>query len=145
MTREAADPGHSMLDTLGFHRRVSVEGGRATVEFMAGLHMCHSGGVVQGGFVTAWIDAAMAHAVMSLGRPDVAPASLELKVSFFAPVRPGLVVAEGWVERPGKSTCFAEGVLRNEAGEVLAKASSNIRLASLAKVVAGSREALARA
>ena len=143
MTQETF--GSSVLDTLGFHRRVSAEGGRAAIEFVAGLHMCHSGGVVQGGFVTAWIDAAMAQAVFSLGRPDVAPVSLELKISFFEPVRPGLVIAEAWVERPGKSTCFAEGVLKNERGEVLAKSSSTIRLASLAKVVAGSREALARA
>ena len=63
-----------MLETLGFHRRVLMEDGRAAIEFMAGAHMCHSGGIVQGGFVTGWIDAAMAHAVFSLGRPDVAPA-----------------------------------------------------------------------
>jgi CheY-like chemotaxis protein len=28
--------------------------------------MCHSGGVVQGGFVTGWIDAAMAHAIIAM-------------------------------------------------------------------------------
>ena len=36
-------------------------------------------------------------------------AELEIKVSFFAPVRPGLVVAEGWIERRGRKTCFLEG------------------------------------
>jgi len=68
--------------------------------------------------------------------------SLELKVSFFAPARPGLVLAEAWIERAGKSTCFAEGRLLNASGEVLAKATSTIRLISRAKVEAGSRAAV---
>jgi len=139
-TEPSSEP--TLFDTLGLQRRLFMEGGRAKLEYRASLAMCHSGGVVQGGFITAWIDSAMAHAVLSLGQEDVAPATLELKVSFFAPVRPGLVLAEGWIERPGKSTCFAEGVLTNTAGDVLAKASSTIKLASMRKVVEGSRAAL---
>ena len=37
--------------------------------------------------------------------------SLEMKVSYFAPARPGRVIAEGWIERRGRVTCFAEGRL----------------------------------
>lgn len=128
--------------TLGQRRLVSMENGRAVIEYIAGMHMCHSGGVVQGGFVTGWIDAAMAHAAISMTGRDVAPMSLEMKVSFFAPARPGLVIAEGWIEKAGKSTCFVEGQLRDSAGNVLAKASSTLRLVPLAKVEAGSRAAL---
>lgn len=128
--------------TLGQQRLISMEGGRAVIEYLAGMHMCHSGGVVQGGFVTGWIDAAMAHAVMSMHASAFAPMSLEVKVSFFAPVRPGVVIAEAWIERAGKSTCFAEGLLKDEQGNVLAKASSTLRLIPLDKVQAGSRAAL---
>lgn len=129
-------------ETLGQQRVISMEAGRAVIEYRAGMHMCHSGGVVQGGFVTGWIDAAMAHAAMSLTGGAFAPMSLEVKVSFFAPVRPGVVIAEGWIERAGKSTSFAEGLLKDEKGNVLAKASSTMRLVPLAKVEAGSRAAL---
>lgn len=108
--------------------------GRATLEFLAGPHMCHSGGVVQGGFVTGWIDAAMAHAAMAMTGPDVVPMSLELKVSFFAPARPGPVIARAWVERRGRSTCFFEGQLLDTAGLVLAKASSTLMLADRTRV-----------
>jgi uncharacterized protein (TIGR00369 family) len=135
-------PPQHLGETLGQQRVISMEGGRAVIEYQAGMHMCHSGGVVQGGFVTGWIDAAMAHAVMSLAGRDVAPMSLEVKVSFFAPVRPGVVIAEGWIERAGKSTSFAEGLLKDGAGNVLAKASSTLRLVPLAKVEAGSRAAI---
>lgn len=136
-------PPNEMLATLGLQRIVSMAGGRSRMEFLAGMHMCHSGGVVQGGFVSGWIDAAMAHAIIGLhherGDFDVSPISLELKISFFAPARPGLIVAEGWIEQGGRSTCFAEGHLLDATGKVLAKGSSTIRLMSNAKIEAASR------
>jgi len=110
--------------------------GRAVVRYRAAPRMCHSGGVVQGGFIAGWLDAAMAQAAMAVVGFETAPMSLELKVSYFAPVGPGPVVAEGWIERRGRSTCFLEGRLLNEAGEVLAKASSTARLVPRAKVEA---------
>ncbi len=140
MTTEPAV--HDLGKSLGQQRVISREPGRAAIEYLAGLHMCHSGGVVQGGFVCGWIDAAMAHAAMTEAM-DMTPMSLELKVSFFAPARPGLVIAEGWIERQGRSTAFAEGRLLNAAGEVLAKATSTIRMIPRAKVEAATRQALA--
>ena len=130
----------TLQTSLGQVRVITWENGRAEIEYQVGLHMCHSGGVAQGGFVCGWIDAAMAHASISLA-PDMTPMSLELKVSYFAPVRPGLVVAEGWIERRGRSTCFAEGRLLDAAGAVLAKASSTIRLIPREVVEAGARRA----
>lgn len=128
--------------TLGLVRRVEMDpAGRAVLEYEAGLHMCHSGGVVQGGFVTGWIDAAMAHAAIAMAGADIVPMSLELKVSFFAPARPGRVIAEAWVERRGKRTCFFEGRLLDPAGVVLAKASSTLMLAARDRVETASKAA----
>jgi uncharacterized protein (TIGR00369 family) len=129
--------------SLGFVRVFELDpDGRATIEYRAGMHMCHSGGVVQGGFVTGWIDAAMAHAAMAMSGPDVVPMSLELKVSFFAPTRPGVVIAKAWVERRGRSTCFFEGQLLDATGRVLAKASSTLMLADRGRVEKASSAAL---
>ncbi|OWK29265.1 PaaI family thioesterase [Sphingomonas dokdonensis] len=134
---------HELSRTLGLVRVVEMDPvGRARLEYRAGQHMCHSGGVVQGGFVTGWIDAAMAHAAIAMGGADVVPMSLELKVSFFAPARPGLVIAEGWVERRGRSTCFFEGRLLDTAGKVLAKASSTLMLAARDRVEQAAKAAL---
>lgn len=93
--------------------------------------MCHSGGVVQGGFVTGWIDAAMARAAMCVTNFEQTPMSLEIKVSFFAPATPGKLVAEAWIERRGRSTMFVEGNLRNAAGDIVAKGTSTIRMLPL--------------
>jgi uncharacterized protein (TIGR00369 family) len=126
--------------TLGQVRVVSSEAGRSVIEYEVRPDMCHSGGVAQGGFVCGWIDAAMAHASISL-MAEMTPMSLELKVSYFAPARPGRVVAEGWIERRGRATCFAEGRLLDSAGQVLAKASSTIRLIPRQAVEAAARRA----
>lgn len=115
--------------SLAFEKLVDsgAQSGRAVIHFRPTMDMCHSGGIVQGGFVTGWIDMAMANVIMA--RQDQGnPLSLEIKVSFLASARPGLVIAEAWIERMGRSTAFVEGLLRNEAGEVLAKASSTVKL-----------------
>jgi uncharacterized protein (TIGR00369 family) len=131
----------TLQKTLGQVRVVTEEPGRSAIEYEVRPDMCHSGGVAQGGFVCGWIDSAMAHASISL-LPDMTPMSLELKVSYFAPARPGRVIAEGWIERRGRTTCFAEGRLLDPAGTVLAKASSTIRLIPRDAVEASAKKAL---
>lgn len=133
----------SLYETMGLHRIVELNPeGRAQLEYMAKPGMCHSGGVVQGGFVTGWIDAAMAHAVIAVLGDNVTPMSLEIKVSFFAPVRPGLVVVEGWIERRGRKTAFLEGRLLDGEGNVLAKGTSTATLFVRAKVEAAAKAAI---
>ena len=85
----------------------------------------------------------MAHAVLGIPGLDAVPMTLEIKVTFFAPTRPGLVIAEAWVLQSGRRTAFAEGTLKDSAGVLLAKASSTMTLASRAKVEAASKAALA--
>jgi uncharacterized protein (TIGR00369 family) len=120
---------HALSATLGLEKVVDHGAdGRAVLHYRARMDQCHSGGIVQGGFVTGWIDAAMAHLVMAKTDFQFSPLSLEIKVSFLKSAAPGLIVAEAWIERMGKSTAFLEGCIRNEAGEVLAKASSTVKL-----------------
>ena len=119
---------------LGFERVVDRgDGGKSVIHYRATEAMCHSGGIVQGGFVTGWIDAAMAFAVAAKTENAFWPVSLEIKISFLKSATPGLVIAEGWVEKLGRSTVFLEGRLLNEAGEVLAKGTSTAKLAPAKK------------
>lgn len=115
---------------LGLEKIVDngAQSGRAVLHFRATMEMCHSGGVVQGGFVTGWLDMAMANVILSKSNYEQNLLSLEIKVSFLASAGPGLVVAEAWIERMGRSTGFVEARLLNEAGDVLAKASSTVKL-----------------
>lgn len=139
---DTASPPADLNASLGLARVIELDpNGSARIEYAASPAMCHSGGVVQGGFVTGWIDAAMAHAAIAMAGPGVVPMTLEIKVSFFAPARPGAVFAEAWVEKRGRKTCFFEGRLRDGDGKVLAKASSTLMLADMGKVVAASAAA----
>jgi acyl-CoA thioesterase len=133
----------SLYATMGLHRIVEMTAeGTARLEYDARPNMCHSGGVVQGGFVTGWIDAAMAHAAIARAGPGVTPMTLEIKVSFLAPVRPGRIVVEAWPVRHGRKTCFYEGTLMDPDGNVLAKASSTMLLADRTRVEAAAKAAL---
>ena len=119
----------ALSQSLGLERIVAHgEGGKSILHYRATMAMCHSGGIVQGGFVTGWIDAAMAYVVMAKTRREFSPLSLEIKISFLKAASPGLVIAEAWIEKLGRSTGFLEGRLLNEAGEVLAKGTSTVKL-----------------
>jgi uncharacterized protein (TIGR00369 family) len=126
----SSDPTPKTLgESLGIERVVHDEAtGKALLYCRATMAMCHSGGIVQGGFVTGWIDAAMAHVVIAKTGHTLSPLSLEIKISFLKAASPGVVVAEAWIEKLGRTTGFLEGRLLNEAGEVLAKGSSTVKL-----------------
>jgi uncharacterized protein (TIGR00369 family) len=116
-----------MVEVVSFDKETTC----VRIEYEAKMAFCHSGGVVQGGFVTGWIDAAMAHSVIMATDYGMSPLSLEIKVTFLKSVSPGRVFAEGWIEKRGRSLGFLEGRLLNEAGEVLAKGTSTAKLVPL--------------
>ncbi|MGB7302489.1 MAG: PaaI family thioesterase [Burkholderiaceae bacterium] len=89
-------------------------------------NFCHSGGqIAQGGFVTAWMDSAMAHAVILCNNRQFNVASLDINVRFMRPVGPGKVVAHGRIVRQGRRVVFLEGQLFDDSGECVATASSS--------------------
>jgi uncharacterized protein (TIGR00369 family) len=87
---------------------------------------CHSGNIVQGGYITAMIDAVMAYAAISI--PDLCEgvASLEIKVSFMAPGRPGPMEARGRVVNAGRSIGHLDGEL-HQNGKLIATATSTVK------------------
>lgn len=108
-----------------------------TMQWTATRDHCHSvqghpkGGIVQGGFVTGWLDAAMAHACIAKSKFTVAVPSLEIKVSFLLAAHPGVYRSRGWITRWGRSIGFMEGELLDEDGQVIARASSTAALRPL--------------
>lgn len=108
---------------------VCQEKQQAVLLFHPRQDLCQTAGVIQGGFVTAMLDAAMAHAVLVASKMTLGPPTLELKVSFFRPALPGAHKAIGRIARFGKSICFLEGELFNDTGELIAKSSATAKLA----------------
>ena len=136
MSREPEDdvrplPSSELLDSMGFVRIVAVdrETGSVRAEFDALPRFCHTEGtIVQGGFVTAWLDFSMAQAAFRSADRIVSVASRELKVNFLQRVGPGRVLAEGRIARLGRRIAFLEASLFDAAGALLATASSTAML-----------------
>ena len=101
-----------------------------TFEFCVPGEFCHSGDIVQGGFVTAMLDAAMAHAVFGCDPTVTRLSSLEISTRYESVTRGGVVLyVEGRIRKITRSVAFLEAELRSEAGEILACASSVAKVA----------------
>jgi uncharacterized protein (TIGR00369 family) len=100
---------------------VHLDPARVRMSFEPGPNLTNPRGIVQGGIVTAMLDDAAAYAgIVAMGEPGFI-ASLELKTSFFAPAKPGLLYAEGRCLKMGKASAFLEADLTDADGKLIAK------------------------
>jgi len=98
-------------------------------EFDVSTDLCHSVDVVQGGFVTAMLDAAMSHAVFALGDDSIVNvSSLEIKTNYFDVTRAGHMTCVGKIVKLAYKTVFQEASLYNDNGVMTANASSVAKL-----------------
>lgn len=103
---------------------LDVDAQSCTMEFNVSTDFCHSIDVVQGGFVTAMLDAVMSHAIFGLDDGIINVSSLEIKTSFLEPTRAGKIIATGKIIKAGYKIGFMEGQLYNANNELTATASS---------------------
>tara|TARA_B100000029_G_scaffold244391_1_gene241553 strand:- start:2199 stop:2606 length:408 start_codon:yes stop_codon:yes gene_type:complete len=97
------------------------------IHFHAGPEFTHSQGIVQGGFLTGMIDAAMALSVIAARGPETAVPSLEIKVSFIAPGAVGDMLAKARPVHLGNSTGFVAGELYQH-DQLIAAGTSTVKL-----------------
>jgi uncharacterized protein (TIGR00369 family) len=86
---------------IGLEER-AVGDGRAEIALVAGPRHLNPAGVVHGGAIATLIDVAMGRAVASLIDDDQIPVTIEMKVNYLEPGRPGLLVATAEVRRRGR-------------------------------------------
>ena len=99
-----------MLGSKGFE--YDDELGTSAMRFLISKDLTHSNGtIVQGGFITAMLDAAMAHLIILTHNGEVNALSLNINVNFIAPGAPGEFVAKGEITKMGKSIAFTSGEL----------------------------------
>lgn len=124
------------LRTLGSPALVSLGGefvghdpatGEVTMTFRATPSMCHSEVIVQGGYVTGMLDAAIAFAGFAAFEQEVRMASLDINVSFLEAGNPGELRAVARPVRLGRTIGFFSAEL-HQAGRPVATATSTVRL-----------------
>ena len=118
--------------TLGIDKILflNTNQGIASASYEAKKEMCHSGGIVQGGFITGWLDAVMALACMAKCGTDVLVLSLEIKVSFINSAKIGKLISTGTVIKNTKTTAFLEGKLEDKEENLIATGTSTAKLKS---------------
>ena len=102
----------------------SVEDGWAEVAFNPRAEFANPAGAVQGGFVCAMLDDAMAVSASISRRLTVIVPTLQMSVSYLNPTPVARVVARGEVLRFGSSSVVMQGTLRDTEGKVLAVATA---------------------
>ena len=108
--------------TLGY-RRVSWGEGSSAVAWDATPEYgfpTASGTVIQGGLVTALLDAAMGGACWTVLDADQAFLTADLRVEFLRSTRPGTVTATGTVVRRTRRVVFCEAQMHDAEGLLLA-------------------------
>jgi acyl-CoA thioesterase len=124
---ESIRSGKALMESMGNFHITGWDPGRRVLSaaFTVRREYCHtSGTIAQGGFITAWLDAAMAHAVIHDTERTQSVFTLEIKVSFYEKVGPGDGRVEARVIRRGKKVAFLEGSLFSPEGKLAAQATS---------------------
>ena len=106
----------SAINAEGFNKYASLMGirfvewepGRCVAELDAGPHLHHPGGIVHGGVAYGLADSAMAHALIAMLDAGMNCSTIEMKMSYLAPVREGLMRAEANVLKKGRTVAFIE-------------------------------------
>ena len=96
---------------------------------------CNPAGFVQGGILSAMLDDTMGPAVFVMTEGRLYTATISMTVNFLASAKVGPIIGEAKVVQLGKTIAFIEGKLMDEAGRVLATASTNARLVEAAKAL----------
>jgi uncharacterized protein (TIGR00369 family) len=102
--------------------------GRVTIEFEGREFPTHALGYVAGGFIAAMLDLTASWAPATTYEPNEYGPSLELKVNFIRAAQVGKFRGIGRTLHRTKSIAFTEAELRDEAGELIATASSTLRI-----------------
>ena len=105
------------------------------VGFEGRPEFCNPSGYIQGGMLTAMLDDTMGPAAFILSGGKQFTPTVSLNVNFLAPGKVGGFVCEGKVVQTGKTIVFVEGRLMDEAGALIATATSASRLIESAKAV----------
>ncbi len=116
-------PRPPIAELIGFDL-TSVEVGRAVMRFEAEERHANPMGTLHGGVMCDIADAAMGMAYASTLGPGESFTTLELKINFLKPFWKGTLHAVGEVVKRGNTVGFVECNVRDDKGELIAKASS---------------------
>ncbi len=105
---------------------IEVEEGSLTAEYIVRKDMCNPGGIMHGGVATGILDDLIGLTVFSTGTQNFY-SSVNLSVDFLYSAKSDeKLLAKTKIVRMGKKIAHAEGEIRNETGQIIAKCTTNL-------------------
>jgi uncharacterized protein (TIGR00369 family) len=102
----------------------SAKEGRAVVSMRAEERHLNPNGTVHGGVVYTLVDVSMAEALKTMIEGDERPVTIEIKVNYLEPGRPGTLTSTAQVRKGGKRLTIVEAeVTQEDDNEVVALAT----------------------
>jgi len=117
--RDGILPPPPMARLIGFRMAVA-ESGRIVMELEPHESLENTIGLLHGATAAALLDTAMGCAISTLLPAGQTSVTLDLKLTYLRPlsVRSGTILAEGKVVKLGRQTSYAEGFVRDGAGNL---------------------------
>ncbi len=111
---------------------VDAEQGNVRVAYNTSEPLANRYGAIHGGMTAAMLDDVISLAAgLTIEWGQITP-TLEMKVSYIAQGRPGTrILAEARTVRRGGTVIFLEADLKDEAGKLIATASSTVMIAQM--------------
>lgn len=107
-------------------RRELAEGGVARLSLQARPELTNNFHNVHGGVLMSMLDSAMSSAALSKSGFQKAVVTIDMSTAFLKPGR-GRLVAHAKAVGGGRSVCFCEAYIEDDAGEVVAKAMGTFK------------------
>jgi len=112
-------------DTLGMHLvEVNQDEQRILADFVADERFANPTGAIQGGFIAAMLDEAISTNIIIASNVTMTAPTLEMKVSYLAPLFVGPARVEAHILKFGKTVCFSEARCTNPDGKLVATATA---------------------
>ena len=103
-----------------------VEEGSLTMEFIVRKDMCNPGGIMHGGVAIGMMDDIIGMTSFSMGS-QIFYSTVNLNTDFLYSAKPDeKLTVKSKIVRMGKKIAHAEGEIRNEAGQIIAKCTTNL-------------------
>lgn len=111
------------------------EDGLIRVGFEGRPEFCNPSGFIQGGILASMLDDTMGPAAFIMTGGKLYTPTITMTVNFISPGKVGSFVCEAKVVQMGKTVVFVEARLMDEAGKLIATATSTSRLVETAKAI----------
>jgi uncharacterized protein (TIGR00369 family) len=114
---------------------LSPEEGMIRIGFEGRQEFCNPSGFIQGGILSAMLDDTMGPAAFIMSGGKLYTPTVTMTVNFISPGKVGAFECEARVVQMGKTVVFVEAKLMDDAGTLVATATSTSRLVETAKAI----------